>query len=378
MTWPLDAENPDLAPALRRLARRTDLAELLTYAPNAGRLRHREAGAAWIAHHGLDVDPERILVCAGAQHAMTVVVATLLRPGDTLLTESLTYPGMRAVAELLGCRLQGLELDEEGIVPDALDAACRGRGKRPRVLYTVPTLQNPTTATQTEGRRRALAELARRHDLSIVEDAIHHLLVRDVPPLLATFAPERTFLIASPSKVVAGGLRVAWLAAPADAIRRLTHNVWATNWMAAPLNAELFATWIEDGTALATVERKQAEAAARARLAGACLRGRLEGLEDGGGARLLLPPATYHAWLELPPGWTDGLAFAAAAECRGVVVTPAESFVASGRAPAGVRISLSAPRTRDALRRGLERVADALADGPRVAAENARAGTAIV
>ena len=107
------------------LSARPDLSALLGYPTDGGRLTYREAGAAWIERSGLRADPESVLVCAGSQHALTTVLATLLQPGDVLLTEALTYPGLQALANLLHVRLEGLALDRDGLRPDALEEACR-------------------------------------------------------------------------------------------------------------------------------------------------------------------------------------------------------------------------------------------------------------
>ncbi len=353
MTWPLESENPDLAPTLRKLARRPDLAELLRYQPNTGTTRHREAGAEWIARHGFEVPAECVAITAGTQHALTVVLSTLARPGETILTEDLTYPGLRAVADFLGLKLAGVPVDDEGLLPDALDSLCRQR--KPAALYCVPSIQNPTATVMPNDRRETIARIAKRHGLRIVEDAIHHRLLDDPPHPIASIAPEFTYFLAGPSKTVAGGLRVAWVAAPRGAIERLAQRTWATTWMVPPLTAEIFAEWIDDGTAEATLERKRSEAAARVAL----LR---SALPD---ADVTCAPAGYHAWLRLPDAWDSGARFAEAAERRGVAVTPADAFwVGTGRPPAAVRISMSAPRTRATLAEGLERLAATLGDSP--------------
>jgi DNA-binding transcriptional MocR family regulator len=281
---------------------------------------------------GVEADPDRVLVCAGVQHALLIALVTLTRPGDWLLTESLTYPGLRAAAQLLHLRLMPVAMDREGLLPGALEAALARR--RARVLYCIPTIQNPTTATMSLARRRRLVELARQHDIAIIEDAVHHLLGDEPPPPIAHLAPERTYLVAGMSKTVAGGLRVAYLVSPPAAVGRLQDGLWATTWMASPLAAEVAARWIDDGTADRTLHRKRVEAARRGAL-----------------ARRMLPVGSlrwsqhaYHAWLQLPRGWTS-----AASTVEG---------------PAGVRLCLSAPRDAKTLARGLERVASVLQRGP--------------
>jgi DNA-binding transcriptional MocR family regulator len=352
LNLPLYAQDPDLGDALRTLSKRRDLHELLSYQPFAGSDRYRRAGAQWIARHGLDVDPANVIVTGGAQHAIAILLGTLCRAGDVVLTEPLTYPGLKSVARLLGLEPQPVAMDGEGLLPEALDRACdEGHA---RVLYCLPTLHNPTTATMGPARREAIAEVARRHDLLIIEDDVHGLLADDGGGPLACRAPERTFYIASTSKVVAGGLRVAFVAAPADHVERVAATVAATLWALPPLTVELAAMWIDDGTADATCARKRAESAARQAM-----------------ARELLPadavrthPRSYFLWLELPPAWQADR-FVRQARARGVVVTGSESFtVGEGAPPAAVRVSLSAPAGRDEVVAGLNVLSELLARGP--------------
>ncbi|HSD29691.1 MAG TPA: PLP-dependent aminotransferase family protein, partial [Vicinamibacteria bacterium] len=130
-----------LLEALARLTVRRDVGRLLDYPAAGGNAADREAGASWIARAGVEASPADVLVCTGSQHGLTVVLATLLEPGDVLLTESLTYAGVKAVAGLLHLRLKGLAIDEHGLRPDALEQACREGGAK--ALYLIPTLHNP-------------------------------------------------------------------------------------------------------------------------------------------------------------------------------------------------------------------------------------------
>jgi DNA-binding transcriptional MocR family regulator len=115
--------GPMLARTMSQLAQSRDLTSLLGYAPDGGSEAHRAAGAEWIRRSGLPATADQVLVTSGSQHGLTAVLATLLRPGDLVLTESLTYAGMKALAELLHVRLQGLPMDADGLRPDA--DACR-------------------------------------------------------------------------------------------------------------------------------------------------------------------------------------------------------------------------------------------------------------
>ena len=214
-------------PALKALAEDPRAAALLTYQPGAGRAEHRAAGAEWLARRGFQVPPERIIVTNGGNHGIAVALAATTRPGDRLLIERLSYAVIQPIARMLGLRLEGLAADEKGILPEAVEAACRAGDAR--ALYCIPTLQNPTTSIMPEERRRAIAEAADRHDLAVLEDDTFAHLVDQIPPALTSFLPERGYYITSLSKTLAPGLRVGYVAGPARAIENLTGAVRATS-----------------------------------------------------------------------------------------------------------------------------------------------------
>jgi DNA-binding transcriptional MocR family regulator len=219
------------------------------------------------------------------------------------------------------------------------------------VLYLVPTLHNPTTATLGPDRRRALAEVSRRHELQIVEDDAYGLLPATAPEAVARFAPERTWYVATLAKALSPGLRVAYVAAPGSAeAETLVGALRAVTGMAAPLNVAVATAWIREGTAQDLLAGVRAEAAARSAL-----------------AREILPQARggehgIHLWLDLPEGW-DRRALAGAARGRGLALAPADAFAAGEGAPDGVRLSLGAARDRASLAEGLRAVADILRSG---------------
>ncbi len=336
-----EAEDRAVAKGLLALARDKDLGRLLEYLPHAGTPRQRAAGAAWIGRAGLRVGAEQVIVCNGAQHGLAIALTALAAPGDLVLAEFLTYPVFKTLAGLLHLKVQGLPVDDEGLRPEAFEAACKGGTAR--FLYTIPTIQNPTASILPEARRRRIAGIAEAHDVTILEDDIYGLLPAERPLPIARHAPERTVYVTSLSKTLAPGLRIGFLTAPERLIDRMIPALGATTWMAAPLLAELAASLIEDGTAGAILKSKRKEAEARQVLAAKILR------PSGAGAH----PQSFHLWLPLPDPWR-GEDFAAKARQRGVAVNPGEVFVAgTGKPPAAVRVCLGAARTRDRLEKGL-------------------------
>lgn len=352
---PLSAGDPlgqVLTDTLRRLADRPGLSALLGYQPAPGVNRHRAAGADWVARSGLTVDPKQILICTGALHAMTIVFSTLTNPGDSVFTESLTYPGMKNLAHLLHLRLKGLPTDEHGIIPDDFDKAC---GLEPaKILYTIPTIQNPLGTVMPEARRREIADIAVKHGVAIVEDDVHSFMLPNPPPPLSLFAPENSYYILSTSKSIAGGMRIGYLVAPERMIEPLATTLRATVWMAAPLMAEIASEWIRDGTAERLVDQKRAEAAARQSIARTAL----------AGFDFDTHPLSFHLWLHLPEPWRSN-EFSAQLRRRGVVVTPSEAFVPGREEPPhAVRVCVGAARSRAQLEKGLRRIKSVLQEMP--------------
>ena len=196
-----------IAAVLLDLAGRANLLQLDKYPPHAGYSTHRTAGATWIATAGLNVDPESVIVTAGAQPALAATLAVLAPLGTTVLTESLTYSGTKVLASACNISMRGLAMDSRGMLPEALEEHCAMPGQK--VLYVQPTLHNPTTRTMDEERRGRIVAIARKHDLYVIEDDAACSGVTSRPAPIATMAPERTIYITSLSKSVSPALRIA-------------------------------------------------------------------------------------------------------------------------------------------------------------------------
>jgi DNA-binding transcriptional MocR family regulator len=344
-------EATAMAAALEQLAAAPDLPALLDYQLPAGRPEDRVAGAAFLDACGLATMPEQVVATAGGQHAMACVIGALTQPGDALAVEALTYPGLRALASLLHLRLVPIAMDEEGLVPEAFAAVCRAAPVR--ALYTMPSLHNPTTATMPEARREAVAELAQRHGVALIEDDVYGFLLDAPLPPLAHYAPEHGFYITSTSKSLMPALRVGYVHAPKAQVERLAAAVRATIYSAPPLMARIAARWIADGTAERLAKEKRAETRRRNRMARRIL-------VD---AELASDPAAAHLWLNLPEMW-HAADFAAAARRRGVGIIPAAAFAVTRQPPNAVRICLGAQTTAERVERAVTRLAELLATPP--------------
>lgn len=318
--------------------------EYLSYKPHAGGRHERELFAGWLRRErGVTADPSQIVATQGGQHGIALSLLVLCRPGDRVACEALTYPGIAAAAAMLRVDLVPIETDAEGLVPAALARACKAQTIR--ALYCMPTVQNPLGGVLPVERREQLVQIARRHDLTIVEDGSYAFLAPGAPPPLLAMAPERTVYLDSFAKLIAPGLRVGFLVAPPDRVAGFTTAIRATTWSAMGLATALAARWIQDGTAARLRTQKRALGARIQRL----VRQQLDGLQ------VTAHPNGFFAWVRLPAGWRAD-EFAVAANRDGFAVTPARAFAADPRSPVpeAVRIgfgSLPEDRLREGLRR---------------------------
>ena len=340
----------ELMEKLASLASRSSPEYLFNYQPHGGLMAHREIAARWLQRSHVPAQAHNTILTSGAQHAMAVALAALTAPGDAVLCEAVTYTGMRSLAHHLHVRPQAVAMDHEGLLPDALEDAAHESGGR--VVYCVPSGQNPTARVMSKKRRREIARVAARLDLMIVEDDAYGFLFEEPEPLCAAM-PERTFYLTSMSKILAPGVRVGLLRTPPEWTDRVAGAVFATTVMLTPLDAAAACASLEDGTVTRVVEWKRQEVRARQQLARQVLGAAVTGSAD-----------SQHAWLQLPAAWSSD-DFAREARQRGVIVTPAREFaVMRHDVPNAVRIAVGAPQDREILKRAVRTLLEILNDAP--------------
>ena len=331
-----------LRTALRQLALSGDLQALLRYQPQAGRLHERAAMARHLVHRGLRVEAEQVLVVSGAQHGLAVSLMALLKPGDVVAVDALTYSGFKVLAETLHLEIVALPVTPCGPDLQALQQLCR---RRPvRALYCMPTLHNPLGWVLGIEQREQLVSIAREHGLILIEDAAYAFLAEHAPPPLAHLAPERTVYVGGLSKSVATGLRVGFVVAPLEWVPALERTIMATVWNAPGVMTSLAAAWIDDGTVLQLETQKREDARARQALAAQVL----------AGLEYVAHPTSYFLWLPLGEDVrADQITMALARE--NISVSSAEPFSVSEHVPHAIRLALGSV-DKTALRAALLRV----------------------
>jgi DNA-binding transcriptional MocR family regulator len=325
-----------------------DLPELLRYQDFGGTARDRDAAVQWLQRRLSGIAADQVLVCPGIHSVLTALVSQLARPGEAICVDALVYPGLKAIATQLGVQLHPLPLDEEGPDIAAFEHACRS--VEPKAVYCNPTFLNPTTQTMSARRREALADVALRYSVPIIEDDAYAMLPRRRLPPVATFAPELTYYITGFSKCLGAGLRSAYVCAPnARLSQRLAGALRATSVMASPLTCALATRWVEDGSATAVLDAVRSESMARQALAQQHL----------GAHGLQAQPEAFHAWLPVN-GWS-GVELASYLRTQGAAVVASAAFSTDGNPPEAVRICLGGPASRDECDQALRLIADTLA-----------------
>jgi DNA-binding transcriptional MocR family regulator len=323
----LPAQAEMLRSALRQLSTAGDLEALLRYQPHGGRLHERACVARHLERRGLSIAAPQVMLVDGAQHGLATTVMALLKPGDVVAADTLTYPGFKLLAQAHRLELVALPAAGAGPDLDALDTLCKRR--RVRAVYTMPTLHNPLGWVMKASRRKQLAALAQRHDLLIIEDGAYAFLAADAPAPLAAFAPEHTVYVSGFSKNVATGLRVGYVAAPPAMVPKIERAIRATTWNTPGVMIALACGWLEDGTVTRLEAEKRADAAARQAIAARAL-GKLKRVGH---------PASYFVWLPLPAEVrADRIAMELMRER--ISVSTAEPFAITAHVPHAIRLAL--------------------------------------
>lgn len=328
---------------------------VLQYSTTEGDPALRRAVAGRLIARGLPTGADDLLVTGGSQQGLTLLATTLLEPGDTVLVENPTYLAALQCFGFAGARVVPVPTDDEGVLPGALKDLVRR--ERPKLLYLVPTFQNPTGRTLPLARRRAVAVVAGRLGLWIAEDDPYGELrfEGEQVPWIASLpeAADRTVLLGSFSKVMAPGMRLGWMRAP-GALRRAC--------VIAKQAADLHTSTVDQAAAARYLAEHDLDGhLARVRTA---YRARRDALVDGLAATLPRgsswnrPEGGMFVWARLPAGRDAAESLPAAVE-QGVAYVPGAPFYAAAPDPAALRLSFTT-HTPDEIREGLARLARAL------------------
>ncbi len=313
----------------------------------------RQAVVDWLSDLPLgSLVPEDIVLTHGGQNGLCVVFQAVLRgQRPVVLVEDLSYAGFRRAAELMRAEVVGIEMDQYGIVPEALDAAARQHGAQ--LLCVSPEVHNPTGGHTPLFRRKEIVDVAKRHDLQILEDDCYRMGEARAPSFRA-LAPERGWHVSSISKTLTPALRVGFAIAPqgrsTDLRRAAEYGYFG---LAQPL-AELTRILLTDPRTPELARKIRQSMAEYVRVAVNAL----------GGFDLNWDPEVPFVWLKLPSGWRAA-AFCRAAEGQGVQIRSADEFaLRDGRAPHAVRIAMNGHVSLEAFEGAMMRLRSLLDNPP--------------
>jgi DNA-binding transcriptional MocR family regulator len=333
----------------------------LSYGRVGGPASLLEPLTEWLARHGDPVPPgNRIFITAGISSGLDILCTLFSQPGDVALVESPVYHLALKVLRDHGLELVPVEADSDGIRPDSLADALervRGSGRRPRFIYTVPTYNNPSSATMLPERRRLVAELAQTQGAVVLEDDVYRHLWFDAPPPrpLQSFAePGVVIRLGSFSKILAPGLRLGWLLAPPAVVDRCNDSgLLDSGGGLSHLVAHGAGEFIRMGLLDAHVARLRQSYRARCDAL-------LDALAEHMPASVAWtrPGGGFFVWLTLPEG-IDSEDLLPRAAREGVAFVPGSRFCCCGGCERNLRLAFSF-LSEEELRDGAKRLARSL------------------
>jgi DNA-binding transcriptional MocR family regulator len=333
-----------------RIISNSDLYDLLRYQDFGGTHEDREIAASWLSTYVPNCKAENVLVCSGIHSILLALMTNLARPGETICVEDLVYPGIKAIAAQLNIALLSIPSDKDGPIVSALEDACKTN--RVKAFYCNPTIQNPSTLTITKHRREAIADIAMRYNIAIIEDDAYGMLPSDRLDTIASIAPDITWYISGFSKCFGAGLRTAFVAAPSPRqTQRLAGSLRATSVMSSPITNLLVSNWIRNGIIDDMLKAIKTESIARVKLASKVL----------DMWPFMSHPEGFHIWLPVPntTGWRAS-ELAMHLRSQGISVVASSAFSTDNNPPEAVRICLGGPVSRDECENGLRIIADTL------------------
>ncbi|MSO99340.1 MAG: PLP-dependent aminotransferase family protein [Rhodospirillaceae bacterium] len=331
---PAVGQDVVLAGAIEDVVRAGGARAMLRYPMPGGSPQQRSAAAAWMERIYPQANASEILLTSGAHQAIAVALASVVGPGGTLICDPLTYAGTAQLANVMGIHLRAAAIDDDGMIPEALDEALTRHAAR--AVFLVPTFQNPMAFTISQRRREQLAAVAAKRDVMIIEDAVYADVLDSPPQAITQLEPERTILVSSLSKAVCAGLRVGFMRVPRALIAQAENHLQSMVLANPPLMAEVAANLIMSGRADDLRHKVAAEVEARYRVA----KQALGNIHFNGSAQC------PHLWVPLPD--QNRMADVSSALARqGYWVAVGRDFaVARELVPSGIRIALGSTAHR--------------------------------
>jgi 2-aminoadipate transaminase len=319
-----------------------DAKTALQYGAGQGHVSLRESVLEVMRPTGMSAHPDDIVITAGSQMAIDLIVRVMCNPGDVILVESPSYVGALGVFRAYEADIRHVAMDSDGLNPVALQemiAKVKAEGKKVKLLYAIPSFHNPAGITQPQARRKEIVEIAQREDVLIIEDDPYALLSFDsiIHRPMAADEKERVVYCGSFSKIISAGLRIGWAVAPHALREKLVlANEAATlcpsNFTQLIVDEYLRTQdWLAQVATFRDIYQQRRDAL-------------LTALTDHmpPGVSWTVPTGGFYSWLTLPPGF-DATAMLPRAVSHLVAYVPGTGFYADGQGRSNLRLSFCYP-----------------------------------
>jgi len=338
-------------------------AQALQYYPTEGYVPLREMLCGFAAEQGLKIVPENVLITSGSQQALDILGKVFINRGDLILVESPSYLGALQAFDAYGAEYLAVPFDDEGMRTDALEEALRAG---PKFIYVIPNFQNPTGVTMSLERRKRLVELADQYGVPIVEDDPYGRLRYEgdhIPPVVAIDAEFRghceteycgnVIYLSTFSKTLAPGLRMAWVSAPAEVIRKFVQAKQGADLHSSTFNQAIAYEAAKDGFLAQYIEKIKAIYGERRLVMLAALDEHFPA-----GVKWTRPEGGMFLWVTLPDGVDSSEVLKKAIE-RKVAFVPGGPFHANGGGENTIRLNFSNANP-DKIQEGVKRLGQVL------------------
>lgn len=338
---PEENKYDEITHVMKEMLKEEDFGKFFGYGTFMQTHWQKEAAVKFLTYMGCDTQAKHILTAQGGQNAIVAILAGLFNSGDKIGADPLTYPGLKSAAHLLGIQLVPIRHNNNEMSEEALIAAYEN--EHIKGIYIMPEYQNPTTHCMSDSCKKMIAYIAKQKNLIIIEDGIHSLLNNPPKSTVANYAPEQTIYIASLSKIVSPGLRLAYLVTPLRYQSALSNALYSLNITLSPFLLELTSRLIASGKALKLVQERHILAKACNKIVNTILADfDVRGEET----------STFR-WLILPEGinakWIEEEAFK-----KGLQVYSSERFAIGTIKPiSAIRLAITASLTLNNLEKGL-------------------------
>ncbi|MFJ5760480.1 PLP-dependent aminotransferase family protein [Neobacillus sp. NPDC093182] len=340
-TLPDNASYEPLLLQLKSMLQEAEYEKWFGYGRSGESLWQKDAAVKLMLRYGFETTVDHILFSNGGQNAIAATLASLCQPGDRIGVDHHTYPGLKTVAAMLSVQIVPIKSENYVMSPAAFEYVCKNENIKG--IYLIPDYHNPTASCMSVEKRKEIAAIAKKYNQFIIEDATYHLHKENPLPAIASFAPDQVIHIASLSKSIAPGLRLAYVAVPSQFKELISKALYNLNISVSPLLAELTARIIVSNQFEVLIEGHREQTIRRNQVVNryladyTCL-----GDETG-----------IFRWLLLP-GKITGAEFERLAAQHGVQVYAAERFVVGNSCPErAVRVAVCAPETHEELEQGL-------------------------